>query len=77
RGHVLEGLNQIDTVIFDKTGTLTEGRLTLRSIRPLGGLAADRCLALAAALENRSEHPIARAFGRTAAPADDVQTIPG
>jgi Cu2+-exporting ATPase len=38
RGHVLEGLNQIDTVIFDKTGTLTEGRLTLRSIRPLGSL---------------------------------------
>ncbi|MFP3434735.1 HAD family hydrolase, partial [Paraburkholderia sp. SIMBA_061] len=60
RGHVLEGLNQIDTVIFDKTGTLTEGRLTLRSIRPLCAVAADRCLALAAALENRSEHPIAR-----------------
>jgi hypothetical protein len=31
RGHVLEGLNQIDTVIFDKTGTLTEGRLALRA----------------------------------------------
>ncbi len=77
RGHVLEGLNQIDTVIFDKTGTLTEGRLTLRSIRPLGSLPADRCLALAAALENRSEHPIARAFGRTATPADEVQTVPG
>ncbi|MCE5985800.1 cadmium-translocating P-type ATPase [Pseudomonas sp. LM20] len=77
RGHVLEGLNQIDTVIFDKTGTLTEGRLTLRSIRPLGSLPADRCLALAAALENRSEHPIARAFGRTATPADDVQSVPG
>ncbi len=77
RGHVLEGLNQIDTVIFDKTGTLTEGRLTLRSIRPLATLPADRCLALAAALENRSEHPIARAFGRTAAAADDVQTVAG
>jgi Cu2+-exporting ATPase len=36
RGHVLEGLNQIDTVIFDKTGTLTEGRLALRSLNTLG-----------------------------------------
>ena len=77
RGHVLEGLNHVDTVIFDKTGTLTEGRLALRSILPLGALPADRCLALAAALENRSEHPIARAFGRTAEPAEDVQTVPG
>lgn len=77
RGHVLEGLNQIDTVIFDKTGTLTEGRLTLRAIRPLGGLDADQCLTLAAALEHRSEHPIARAFGRTIANADNVQSTPG
>jgi len=43
------GLNQIDTVIFDKTGTLTEGRLTLRSLRPLGHATADTCLAWAAA----------------------------
>ncbi len=77
RGHVLEGLNQIDTVIFDKTGTLTEGRLALRSIRPQGRLDADRCLALAAALENRSEHPIARAFGRAARPAEAVNAVPG
>ncbi|MBF4207690.1 cadmium-translocating P-type ATPase [Pseudomonas donghuensis] len=77
RGHVLEGLNQIDTVIFDKTGTLTEGRLTLRAIRPLSDTDADRCLMLAAALENRSEHPIARAFGRASQAADEVQAMPG
>ncbi|RMS15101.1 Copper-translocating P-type ATPase [Pseudomonas coronafaciens pv. coronafaciens] len=77
RGHVLEGLNQIDTVIFDKTGTLTEGRLVLRSIQPLGALDADTCLTLAAALENRSEHPIARAFGRAPKAADDVHSTPG
>ncbi|MCV2220443.1 heavy metal translocating P-type ATPase [Pseudomonas mercuritolerans] len=77
RGHVLEGLNQIDTVIFDKTGTLTEGRLVLRSIRPLGALDSEQCLSLAAALENRSEHPIARAFGRAPLAADDVQSTPG
>ncbi|WP_053193486.1 heavy metal translocating P-type ATPase [Pseudomonas corrugata] len=77
RGHVLEGLNQIDTVIFDKTGTLTEGRLALRAIRPLADLDSDQCLALAAALENRSEHPIARAFGRAPLAAEQVQSTPG
>jgi P-type Cu2+ transporter len=77
RGHVLEGLNQIDTVIFDKTGTLTEGRLALRAIRPLGPLDSDACLGLAAALENRSEHPIARAFGRAPLAADEVLSTPG
>ncbi|SDN17208.1 heavy metal translocating P-type ATPase [Pseudomonas jinjuensis] len=77
RGHVLEGLRQIDTVIFDKTGTLTEGRLTLRAIHPLAELDADRCLAYAAALENRSEHPIARAFGRAPQAAEQVESHPG
>ncbi|MGV8918377.1 MAG: heavy metal translocating P-type ATPase [Pseudomonas sp.] len=77
RGHVLEGLNQIDTVIFDKTGTLTEGRLALRAIRPLRELNADACLSLAAALENRSEHPIARAFGRAPVAAEEVHSTPG
>ena len=77
RGHVLEGLNQIDTVIFDKTGTLTEGRLVLRSIRPLGALDSEQCLSLAAALENRSEHPIARAFGRAPLAAEEVHSTPG
>jgi Cu2+-exporting ATPase len=77
RGHVLEGLNQIDTVIFDKTGTLTEGRLTLRAIRNLGSLSSDDCLCLAAALESHSEHPIARAFGNTPMTADEVISTPG
>ncbi|MGH8353412.1 MAG: heavy metal translocating P-type ATPase [Pseudomonas sp.] len=77
RGHVLEGLNQIDTVIFDKTGTLTEGRLTLSAIHPLRELDGDACLALAAALENRSEHPIARAFGRAPQAAERVDSVPG
>ncbi|MHA6493399.1 heavy metal translocating P-type ATPase [Pseudomonas borbori] len=77
RGHVLKGLNQIDTVIFDKTGTLTEGRLTLNAIHPLADQDSDACLALAAALENRSEHPIARAFGHTALVAEQVESMPG
>ncbi|MCQ4319069.1 heavy metal translocating P-type ATPase [Stutzerimonas stutzeri] len=77
RGHVLEGLTHIDTVIFDKTGTLTEGRLTLSEVRPLAELDANACLELAAALENRSEHPIARAFGRAPRAAEAVNSIPG
>lgn len=77
RGHVMGGLNQIDTVIFDKTGTLTEGRLTLREIQPLSTLDSEQCLALAAALENRSEHPIARAFGQSPLVADEVNSQPG
>ncbi len=77
RGHVLEGLNTIDTVIFDKTGTLTEGRLTVRAVRPVAKLDADMCLALAAALESRSEHPVARAFGRASVQAGKVTSTPG
>ncbi|RAU41555.1 MULTISPECIES: heavy metal translocating P-type ATPase [unclassified Pseudomonas] len=77
RGHVLEGLSQIDTVIFDKTGTLTEGRLTLRAVHPLGSMNSDDCLSLAAALEHHSEHPIARAFGTASRSAEHVVATPG
>jgi Cu2+-exporting ATPase len=77
RGHVLDGLNQIDTVIFDKTGTLTEGRLTLGHVQTLGALDSVQCLDLAAALENRSEHPIARAFGQSSLSAEQVISEPG
>ncbi|MBD9425687.1 cadmium-translocating P-type ATPase [Pseudomonas sp. PDM15] len=77
RGHVLEGLKQIDTVIFDKTGTLSEGRLTLERIETLRELDADTCLALAAALEHGSEHPIARAFGHSQRGAEQLASEPG
>lgn len=77
RGHVLEGLNHIDTLVLDKTGTLTEGRLTLSAIQPLRELDQDSCLAMAAALENRSEHPIARAFGQAPRAAEAVDSHPG
>ncbi|QMV65765.1 heavy metal translocating P-type ATPase [Pseudomonas berkeleyensis] len=77
RGHVLEGLNQIDTLVLDKTGTLTEGRLTLKAIHPLRDLDEGDCLALAAALENRSEHPIARAFSQAPRAAESVDSHPG
>jgi Cu2+-exporting ATPase len=81
RGHTLETLARATHVVFDKTGTLTQGRLQLRHIEPLARLDAARCLALAAALEQHSEHPIARALVRAAlpasAPATQVENVPG
>jgi len=62
RGHALETLARVSHVIFDKTGTLTEGRLRLERADLLGTVSHADCLALAAALEQRSEHPIARAL---------------
>ena len=65
RGHALETLARVDHVLFDKTGTLTRGILQLSSVELLASGRADqpRCLALAAALERGSEHPVARALG--------------
>lgn len=77
KGHVLESFQKVDTVIFDKTGTLTEGKLTLKQIQPLADLGETACLELAAALESHSEHPIARAFGRTTTAAQDISSAPG
>jgi len=77
RGHVLESLAQADTVAFDKTGTLTLGKLSVRQTVPLAGLSIERCLELAAALESRSEHPIATAFSPyfSTAPSEVQNTV--
>ncbi|MEZ5842820.1 MAG: heavy metal translocating P-type ATPase [Hyphomicrobiaceae bacterium] len=59
----LETLARIDTLVIDKTGTLTEGRPTLGEVVARSdGPEARELLALAAALEQASEHPIARAI---------------
>jgi heavy metal translocating P-type ATPase len=60
---VMERLGQVDAVALDKTGTLTEGtpRVTALHTLPGSGLSDDGLLALAAAVEHRSEHPLARA----------------
>ncbi|PVC80425.1 heavy metal translocating P-type ATPase [Streptomyces sp. CS090A] len=60
---VMERLGQVDAVALDKTGTLTEGTPRVTDIRPLdsSGLTEDTLLALAAAAEHPSEHPLARA----------------
>jgi P-type Cu2+ transporter len=63
RGRALENLVHADRVVFDKTGTLTFGEPRIAEVRLLAPRAERaRCLAIAAALERHSEHPIARAF---------------
>jgi Cu2+-exporting ATPase len=62
RGHALETLARATHFVFDKTGTLTRGELRVRRIEPLSDATRERCIALAAALERYSEHPIARAI---------------
>lgn len=58
----IESLRDIDTLVVDKTGTLTEGRPMLKDVVSLGGQPRAQLLALAAALERPSEHPLARAI---------------
>ncbi len=61
-----ERARQLQAVVFDKTGTLTEGRFGVAEVVPLAELEAEEALRLAAALEGRSEHPIARGIVRSA-----------
>ena len=58
----LEDAKDVDVVLFDKTGTLTVGRLGLASIATAPGVDEGEALALVAAVEAKSEHPIARAL---------------
>ncbi|OHX18296.1 cation transporter [Chromobacterium amazonense] len=60
RGHALEAMAKITDVVFDKTGTLTHGQMRLRGAQ--GPLPHAQALALAAALEQASEHPLAQAI---------------
>ncbi|MFJ9584249.1 heavy metal translocating P-type ATPase [Streptomyces acidicola] len=82
----MERLGEIDAAAIDKTGTLTEGTPEVTEVRPLpgSGLDEDALLALAAAAEHPSEHPLgravvtaARARGLSLAPAEDFAAVPG
>ena len=80
----LEIAHSVTTVAFDKTGTLTEGRPSLVAVEPVAGQARDEVLRLAAALQQSSEHPLARAvMDRVRAerlpvpPAQGAQALPG
>lgn len=62
----LEKLEAVDTIMLDKTGTLTEGRPTMVLLHPLPGRNGRDLLELAGALEQNSEHPLARAIVQAA-----------
>jgi len=74
-GATVEAASRVDTVVLDKTGTVTEGAMTLADVRPLASTSADQVLALAAAVEAGSEHPIARAVVAAAHERDVVVPI--
>lgn len=80
RHDAIEALTKIQHVIFDKTGTLTRGEVRLEKCTPVGALSESECLSIAAALEQASEHPIARAFQGVPTHglvAHDAETVPG
>ncbi|TPX04712.1 heavy metal translocating P-type ATPase, partial [Schumannella luteola] len=58
----LEEAKDVDVVLFDKTGTLTEGRQSVAAVIAADGVDEDEALALAAAVETRSEHPVGHAI---------------
>lgn len=80
----LETLEKIDTIVVDKTGTLTEGKPKLVSVEPEKGFDGDEMLALVAAIEMASEHPLAAAIvsgakekGLSFQAASDFQSVTG
>ncbi len=58
----LEQTGRADTVVFDKTGTVTKGTPAVTDVLPVAGYTVSDILTLAYALENQSEHPLARAI---------------
>uniref|UniRef100_UPI003BA2062D zinc/cadmium/mercury/lead-transporting ATPase n=1 Tax=Aeromonas jandaei TaxID=650 RepID=UPI003BA2062D len=83
-GAALERLAHIDTVAFDKTGTLTLGKPQLTELVSLNGQSNGELLALAAAIEQGSHHPLARAVvaaaneqGLAQVEARDLRALPG
>jgi Cu+-exporting ATPase len=83
RGAALETLARVSRVVLDKTGTVTEGRPALTDLESYD-VGEDEALALAAAVEKHSEHPIASAIvaaatarGLDIPPAADVEAVPG
>jgi len=80
----LEITHSIKTVVFDKTGTLTVGKPSIEHIEPAAGISDSELLQLAAAIQNGSAHPLARAVVEAAGaralpmlPATQVHALPG
>ncbi|MDN4519642.1 cation-translocating P-type ATPase [Mycolicibacterium austroafricanum] len=79
-GAALEGLGKIRGVALDKTGTLTANRPAVIDVATTDGVTRERVLDLAAALESRSEHPLAAAIlaaAENVIPASDVEAVTG
>ncbi|HJV08660.1 MAG TPA: cation-translocating P-type ATPase, partial [Acidimicrobiales bacterium] len=79
-GAALEALAGVRIVALDKTGTLTENRPRVSEVVAAPGTSSAQVLATAAALEARSEHPLAQAVLAAAGspgPAEDVEAVPG
>jgi Cd2+/Zn2+-exporting ATPase len=83
-GAALEVIGAISSVAFDKTGTLTEGRPVVTDLLPAEGRSENELLALAAAVEQGSAHPLAKAIlaeagmrGLSVPPAREPSAIPG
>ena len=80
-GAALEQLHSIDTVVLDKTGTLTTGKPAVTDLLPASA-SQEELLTLAAALEQKSEHPFAKAIlekaqGMKIPQAVNFETLPG
>jgi P-type Cu+ transporter len=80
----LERLQSVEVVVLDKTGTLTVGKPVVTDVLPVATLAADDLLALAAAAEQGSEHPLGEAIvdlaksrGLALPPVTEFQAVPG
>lgn len=77
----IERAKSVDLVAFDKTGTLTEGRPRLAALHPAPGVDPAEALALAAALQAGSEHPLAKAVltahGQAPRAAEAFRALPG
>jgi Cu+-exporting ATPase len=83
-GEPLERAYRLTTVVFDKTGTLTQGRPQVTDVQALSGWTQTQVLSWAAALEEKSEHPLAEAVVHAAAhqnlklpTVEDFQAVPG
>ncbi len=83
-GEALETAHKLDSVVFDKTGTLTHGKPVVTDIIAASGEAGDGLLRLAAAVEKKSEHPLAEAIvakaresGLEIPDASDFEAVPG
>ncbi|MGW8437877.1 heavy metal translocating P-type ATPase [Nocardiopsis sp. NPDC055879] len=82
---VMEQIGRADVVVFDKTGTLTRGEPQVTEVVPEPGHSAEEVLALAAAVERYSEHPLARAIcaradergGASTSRVEDFTSLPG